>query len=59
MDAARRPSRAHGDKPTNTESLSSSPAQLAAPESADLNELRCEWRAVLIAVSRQGSAATC
>ena len=44
MDAARRPSRAHGDKPTNTERLSSSPAQLAAPESADLNELRCEWR---------------
>ena len=44
MDAARRPSRAHGDKPTNTERRSSSPAQLAAPKSADLDELRCEWR---------------
>ena len=44
MDAARRPSRAHGDKPTNTERRSASPGQLAAPESADLNKLRCEWR---------------
>ena len=44
MDAARRPSRAHGDKPTNTERRSSSPAHLAAPEAADLDELRCEWR---------------
>ena len=43
MDAARRPSRAHGDKPTNTK-RSPPPAQLAAPKSADLDELRCEWR---------------
>ena len=44
MDAARRPSRAHGDKPANTKRRSPPPAQLAAPEAADLNELRCEWR---------------
>jgi Protein of unknown function (DUF2924) len=44
MDAARRPSRAHGDKPTNTKRRSPPPAQLAAPESADLDKLRCEWR---------------
>ena len=58
MDAARRPSRAHGDKPTNTENgprLQRSWLPQNPPTS-----MSCAVNGGgFIAVSRQGSAATC
>ena len=44
MNAAHRPSRLHGDEPTNTRRRSPPPAQLAATGAVDLDKLRCEWR---------------
>jgi len=53
MDAARRPSRAHGDKPTNTKRRSPPPAQLAAQKLPTSMNYATDGGG-FIAVSRQG-----